>query len=113
MSVPRYRSTHNRQAGLLRIGQGDETYLFQTQDSTSKPRSRDEVRGLDPAQATFRAEAAALVGDWRKLCQSAADLPDPEAARQILRGGLEVMRRAMDTEGGTDPAPAVALQPAA
>jgi hypothetical protein len=113
MSVPRYRYSHNCQAGMLLIGLDDEAYWFQTQDSALKPLSCDAVRGLDPAQAAFRAEAAALVGAWRELCQSAADLLDPEAARQILRDGLEVMRRAMDTGGGTDPAPAVALQPAA
>ena len=113
MSVPRYLYSHNRQTGTLRIGKGDERYGFQTQDGNSQPLSLDEVIHLDTAQAAFLAEADTLVGAWRDLGQSVADVPDSQAARQALREGLEVMERAMETDGGTDPAPALALEPAA
>jgi hypothetical protein len=105
MSVPRYLYRHNRQTGRLRIGLDDESYLFQTDDGNSKLLSLDDVIGLDTAQAAFLAEADALVGAWRDLCQSVADVPDPQAARQTLRECLEVMERATHTDGGTDPAP--------
>jgi hypothetical protein len=115
MSVPRYRYSHNRQAGTLRIGLDDESYLFQTDDGNSYPLSLDDVIDLDTAQAAFLAEADALLGAWRDLCQSVADIPDPEAARQTLRECLEVMTRAIHNESGKepDPAPALALDPAA
>jgi hypothetical protein len=113
MSVPRYRYTYNRQTGTLRIGLDDEPYLFQTDDGNSKPLSRDDVIHLDTAEAAFLAEADALVGAWRDLCQSVADVPDPQAARQTLRECLEVMGRAMETGGGKEPDPALALEAAA
>jgi hypothetical protein len=115
MSVPRYRYTHNRQAGTLRIGLDDEPYLFQTDDGNCKPLSLDDLIHLDTAEAAFLAEADALVGAWRDLCQSVADVPDPEAARQTLCECLEVMKRAIHHESGKepDPAPALALDPAA
>jgi hypothetical protein len=113
MSVPRYRYSYNRQAGTLRIGLGDEPYLFQTQDDTCKPLSLDDVIHLDTAQAAFLAEADALLGAWRDLCQAVADVPDSEAARQTLRECLAVMKRALHTDGGKDPDPALALEAAA
>jgi len=115
MSVPRYRYTYNRQIGTLRIGLDDEPYLFQTDDGNSQPLSLDDVICLDTAQAAFLAEADALLGAWRDLCQSVADIPDSEAARQTLRECLEVMKRAIHNESGLepDPAPALALDPAA
>lgn len=113
MSVPRYLYRHNRQTGRLRIGLDDESYLFQTDDGNSQPLSLDEVIHLDTAQAAFLAEADALVGSWRDLGQSVADVPDPQAARQTLRECLKVMERATHTDGGTDPDPALALEPAA
>jgi hypothetical protein len=113
MSVPRYLYSHNRQTGRLLIGLDDESYLFQTDDGNSQPLSLDDVICLDTAQAAFLGEADALVGAWRDLGQSVADVPDPQAARQTLRECLEVMERAIDTDGGTDPAPALALEPAA
>jgi hypothetical protein len=113
MSVPRYLYSHNRQAATLRIRLGDAPYLFQTDDGNCKPLSLDDVICLDTAQAAFLGEADALVGAWRDLGQSVADVPDPQAARQTLRECLEVMERAIDTDGGTDPAPALALEPAA
>jgi hypothetical protein len=115
MSVPRYLYRHNRQTGRLLIGQDDEPYLFQTDNGNSKPLSLNDVIYLDTAQAAFLAEADALVGAWRDLCQSVADVPDPEAARQTLCECLEVMKRAIHHESGKepDPAPALALDPAA
>jgi hypothetical protein len=113
MSVPRYRYIHNRQAGTLLIGLDDEPYRFQTDDGNCKPLSLDDVIHLDTAEAAFLAETDALVGAWRDLCQSVADVPDPEAARQTLRECLEVMKRAIHTDGGKDPAPALALEAAA
>ena len=113
MSVPRYLYRHNRQTGRLRIGLDDESYLFQTDDGNSQPLSLDDVIHLDTAQAAFLAEADALVGAWRDLGQSVADVPDPQAARQTLRECLEVMGRAMETGGGKEPDPALALEAAA
>jgi hypothetical protein len=113
MSVPRYLYTHNRQAGTLRIGRDDAPYQFQTENGNSQPLSLDDVIGLDTAQAAFLAESDALVGAWRDLGQSVADVPDPQAARQTLRECLEAMERATHTDGGTDPDPALALEPAA
>jgi hypothetical protein len=113
MSVPRYLYSHNRQAGTLLIGQGDDPYLCQTDDGNSQPLSRDDVIHLDTAEAAFLAEADTLLGAWRDLCQSVADVPDPEAARQTLRECLEVMERAIHTDGGKDPDPALALEAAA
>jgi hypothetical protein len=113
MSVPRYLYSHNRQTGRLLIGLDDESYLFQTDDGNSQPLSLDDVIHLDTAQAAFLAEADTLVGAWRDLCQSVADVPDPEAARQTLRECLEVMERAIHTGGGKDPDPALALEAAA
>jgi hypothetical protein len=113
MSVPRYRSTHNRQVGTLLIGQGDKPDRFQTDDGNSKPLSLDDVIHLDTAEAAFLADADALLGAWRDLCQSVADVPDPDPARQTLRECLEVMKRAIDTDGGKDPDPALALEAAA
>jgi hypothetical protein len=115
MSVPRYLYRHNRQTGTLRIGLDDESYLFQTDDGNSQPLSLDDVICLDTAQGAFLAEADALVGAWRDLCQSVVDIPDPEAAQQTLRECLEVMKRAIHHESGKepDPAPALALDPAA
>jgi hypothetical protein len=113
MSVPRYLYTHNRQVGTLRIGLEDEPYLFETKDSNSQPLSLDDVICLDTAEAAFLAQADALVGAWRDLCQSVADLPDPEAARQTLRECIEVMTMAIHDESGKDPDPALALEPAA
>jgi hypothetical protein len=75
MSVPRYLYRHNRQAGTLLIGLDDESYLFQTKDGNSQPLSLDDVIHLDTAEAAFLAEADALVGAWRDLCQSVADVP--------------------------------------
>jgi hypothetical protein len=114
MSVPRYRYTHNRQAGTLLIGLDDESYLFQTDNGNSKPLSLNDVIYLDTAQGAFLAEADALLGAWRDLCQAVADVPDPQAARQTLRECLEVMKRAIHHESGKepDPAPALALDPA-
>ena len=113
MSVPRYLYRHNRQTGRLLIGLDDEPYQFQTENGNSQPLSLDDVIHLDTAQAAFLAEADALLGAWRDLCQSVADVPDPQAARQTLRECLEVMERATHPDGGTDPAPALALEPAA
>jgi hypothetical protein len=113
MSVHPYRYRHNRQAGTLLIGQGDESYLFQTDDGNSQPLSLDDVIHLGTAEAAFLAEADALVSAWRDLCQAVADIPDPEAARQTLRECLEVMERAIHTDGGKDPDPALALEAAA
>jgi len=73
----------------LRIGLDDESYLFQTDDGNSQPLSLNDVIHLDTAQAAFLAEADALVDAWRDLCQSVADVPDPQAARQTLRECLE------------------------
>jgi hypothetical protein len=97
----------------LLIGLDDAPYLFQTDDGNSKPLSLDDVIHLDTAQAVFLAEADALVGAWRELCQSVADIPDPAVARQTLRECLEVMNMAIHTDGGKDPDPALALEPAA
>jgi hypothetical protein len=112
MSVHPYRYRHNRQVGTLLIGQGDESYLFQTDDGNSQPLSLDDVIHLDTAQAAFLAEADALVGAWRDLCQAVADVPDPQAARHTLRECLEVMNMAIHTDGGKDPDPAPALEAA-
>ncbi len=113
MSVQRYRYTHNQKTGTLLIGNDDEAYLFKTENGTAYPLSLDDLIDLDTPEAAFLAEADASVGAWRELCQSVADLPDPDTARQTLRECLEVMRHAIETGGGTDPAPAIALQPAA
>ena len=113
MSVHPYRYTHNHQVGTLRISLDDEPYWFQTKDGTCKPLSLNDVIHLDTAQAMFLAEADALVGAWRDLCESIADVPDPEAARQALRECLKVMKRALHTDGGKDPDPALALEAAA
>lgn len=112
MSLPCYRYTHNRQAGTLLIGLDDETYLFETEDGNAHPLSLDDVIDLDTAEAAFLAQADALVGAWREVCQAAADLPDPEAARQTLRECLEVMSRAIDTHGKDPTGPALAVVPA-
>ena len=98
---------------VLLIGLDDAPYLFQAQDGNSQPLSLDDVIHLDTAQAAFLAEADALVGAWRDLCQSVADIPDPEAARQTLHECLEVMNMAIHTDSGKDPDPAPALKAAA
>ncbi|MDH3603146.1 MAG: hypothetical protein OEU26_26325 [Candidatus Tectomicrobia bacterium] len=113
MSVPRYLYTHNREAGSLLIGLDDEPYQFQTDDGNSQPLSLDDVICLDTAEAAFLAEADALLGAWRDLCQSVVDVPDPDAARQTLRECLEVITMAIHDESGKDPDPALALEPAA
>jgi hypothetical protein len=113
MSVQRYLYSHNGEDGVLLIGLDDEPYRFQTDNGNSKPLSLDDVIHLDTAEAAFLAEADALMGAWRDLCQSVADVPDPDAARQTLRECLEVMKRAIHTDGGKDPDPALALEPAA
>jgi hypothetical protein len=113
MSVPRYLYAHNRQDGTLLIGLDDEPYWFQTDDGNCKPLSLDDVICLDTAEAAFLAQADALMGAWRDLCQSVADLPDPDAARQTLRECIEVMTMAIHDESGKDPDPALALEPAA
>ncbi len=113
MSVPYYRYTHNQNTGTLLIGNDDEAYLFQTDSGTAYPLSLDDLIDLDNPEADFLAQADALVGAWRDLCQSAADLPGPDIARQTLRDCLDVMRQAIETGGDTDPAPAVAWVPAA
>jgi hypothetical protein len=113
MSVHPYRYLHNGHVGRLLIGRDDVPYRFQTEDGHSQPLSLDDVIHLDTSQAAFLAEADALVSAWRELCQAAADIPDPEAARQTLRECLEVMNMAIHTDGGKDPDPALALEPAA
>jgi hypothetical protein len=113
MSVHPYRYLHNGHVGRLMIGLDDDPYRFQTQDGNSKPLSLDDVIHLDTAEAAFLAEADALLDAWRDLCQAVTDVPDSEAARQTLRECLEVMKRAIDTDGGKDPDPALALEPAA
>ena len=113
MSVHPYRYLHNGHVGRLLIGLDDAPYRFQTEDGNSQPLSLDDVIHLDTAQAAFLAEADALVGAWRELCQSAADIPDPEAARQTLRECLEVMNMAIHTDDGKDPDPVPTLQAAA
>ena len=86
-------------------GHDDDPYLFQTDDGNSKPLSLDDVIHLDTAEAAFLAQADALVGAWREVCDSLADLPDPDAARQTLRECLEVMSIVIDTESGREPDP--------
>jgi hypothetical protein len=113
MNVQRYLYSHNGEDGVLLIGLDDEPYRFQTKDGNSQPLSLDDVICLDTAEAAFLAKADALMGAWRDLCQSIADVPDPEAARQTLRECLEVMERAIHTDGGKDPDPAFALEAAA
>lgn len=110
MSVQRYRYTHNGEDGVLLVGKDHEPYRFQTQDGNAYPLALDDLIDLDTPQAAFLAQADALVGAWRELCESVTDVPDPQAARQTLRDCLDVMRRAMDTDGGTDPDPALALK---
>ena len=114
MSLPSYRYTHNHQAGTLLIGH-DKSYRFQTDDSDAYPLSLDDMIDLDTPKAAFLAEADALVGAWREVCDSLAQLPNSDAARQTLRDCLDVMSRVIDTESGKepDPAPALALVPAA
>jgi hypothetical protein len=113
MNVQRYLYSHNGEDGVLLIGLDDEPYRFQIKDGNSQPLSLDDVICLDTAEAAFLAKADALMGAWRDLCQSVADVPDPDAARQTLCECLEVMTRAMDTNGGKDPDPALALEVAA
>lgn len=113
MSVHLYRYLYNGHVGRLIVGQGDEPYAFQTDDGYCHPLSLDDVIDLDTAEAAFLAQADAIVGAWRELCESTAELPDPQAARQTLRECVEVMNQAIDTDGGPDPAPALALDRAA
>ena len=113
MSLQSYRYTHNHEAGTLLIGLDDEPYLFEPQDGTAYPLSLDDEITLDTPEAALIAEADGLVGAWRDLCQSVADHSNPNAARQTLLECLDVMRQALDTGGSTDPAPALALIPAA
>jgi hypothetical protein len=112
MSVQRYLYSHNGEDGVLLIGLDDEPYRFQTDDGNSKPLSLDDVIHLDTAEAAFLAQADTLLGAWRDLCQSVADVPDPDAARQTLRECIEVMTMAIYDESGKDPDPALALEPA-
>ena len=109
MSVHPYRYLHNGHVGRLIVGQGDESYTFQTDAGHCHPLSLDDVIDLDTAEAAFLAQADAIVGAWRELCESTAERPDSQAARQTLRECIEVMNRAIDTDGGPDPTPALAL----
>lgn len=114
MSVQQsYLYSHNGQDGTLLIGSDDEPDLFETEDGNAYPLLLDDVIILDTPQAGFLAGVDALMGAWKEQCEAAADLADPAAARQMLRECLEVMRQAIDTGGGTDPAPALALVHAA
>ena len=96
-------------------GLDDEPGLLDIDFSTYEPFSLDDIIDLDIPEAAFLAQADALVGAWRELCQSVTDMPNPEATRQTLRECLEVMSVVIDTESGRepDPAPALALEPAA
>ena len=86
----------NPATGLLLIGHDDEAYLFQTDDDHATPIALDDLIHLDTPEAAFLAEADALVGAWKDLCQSASGLLDAGPARQTLRDCLEVMRQAIE-----------------
>ena len=78
MSVQPYLYSHNHQAGTLLIGHDDDPYLFQPDDGNSYPLSLDDFIDLDTPEAAFLAQADALVGAWREICESVADMPNPE-----------------------------------
>ncbi|MDH3602768.1 MAG: hypothetical protein OEU26_24415 [Candidatus Tectomicrobia bacterium] len=113
MTIHPYLYTYNRQAGRLLIDPDDGSYRFHTASGNEHPLSLDDEIHLDTPEAAFLAEADALLGAWRELCESAGSLPNPAPARQTLRECVEVMRTMIDTGGGDDPAPAQALLPAA
>jgi hypothetical protein len=91
----RYRYRLGGHVGTLIMGQGDEPCHFHTEDGRVYPLAPGDLLQLDTPEAAFLAQADALVSAWRDLCQTAADLPDPEAARRTLCDALDAMQRAV------------------
>lgn len=112
MSVHQYDSSGH--AVRRFTSDADESYFLDTAYSPSEPSSLDDWVEIDGPEAELLAQADTLVGAWRELCESCANLSDSNAARQTLRECLSVMEAAIDSDGGTDPGAALALlQPAA